>query len=202
METRDKIIAVAIREFSAAGIKSVTMDRIAREAGISKKTIYQEFKDKKELVYETFFRELEKNACKLKDMEVDADGVIEHLIEFSRFLRERFTDMHPMVLNEIKRYYPESWALFEQFKEEYAIRNLEDLMERGKALGYFRPEINSRLLALMRLEQISLLLDPSRFNPVKVNLGEIQLQMFEHFLYGIFTEKGRVAYQEQMNHQL
>ncbi|WP_209330257.1 TetR/AcrR family transcriptional regulator [Lunatimonas salinarum] len=202
METRDKIISVAIREFSTAGIKSVTMDQIAREAGISKKTIYQEFKDKKELVYETFFRELEKNACKLKEMEAGKDGVIEHLIEFSRFLRERFTDMHPMVLNEIKRYYPESWALFEQFKEEYAIRNLEDLIERGKELGYFRPEINARLLALLPLEQISLMLDPSRFSPSKVDLGQVQLQIFDHFLHGMFTEKGRVAYQEQMNHQL
>ncbi len=178
------------------------MDQIAREAGISKKTIYQEFKDKKELVYETFFRELEKNACKLKEMEAGKDGVIEHLIEFSRFLRERFTDMHPMVLNEIKRYYPESWALFEQFKEEYAIRNLEDLIERGKELGYFRPEINARLLALLPLEQISLMLDPSRFSPSKVDLGQVQLQIFDHFLHGMFTEKGRVAYQEQMNHQL
>ena len=178
------------------------MDQIAREAGISKKTIYQEFSDKKQLVYETFSHELDVNVCKLKQLEDDVDGVIEHLIAFSKFLRERFTDMHPMVLNEIKRYYPESWALFEKFKEEYAINNMENLIEKGKQLGYFRPEINARLLAMMRLEQISFLFDPTRFDPSKINLVELQLQMFEHFLYGIFTDKGRAAYQEKMNHQL
>ena len=177
------------------------MDQIAREAGMSKKTIYQEFSDKKQLVYETFSRELDSNACKMIQLEDDADGVIEHLIAFSKFLRERFTDMHPMVLNEIKRYYPESWALFEKFKEDCAISNLENLLERGKELGYFRPEINSRLLAMMRLEQISFLFDPVKFNPVRINLVELQLQMFEHFLYGIFTDKGRAAYEEKMNHQ-
>lgn len=201
METKEKIIAVAIKEFYQFGIKSVTMDQIAREAGMSKKTIYQEFSDKKQLVYETFSRELDVNACKMLQLEDEADGIIEHLIAFSKFLRERFTDMHPMVLNEIKRYYPESWALFEKFKEEYAINNLENLIERGKEIGYFRPEINSRLLAMMRLEQISFLFDPTKFNPTRINLGELQLQLFEHFLYGIFTDKGRTAYLEKMNHQ-
>lgn len=169
---------------------------------MSKKTIYQEFSDKKQLVYETFSQELEVNACKMMQLEGDADGVIEHIIAFSKFLRERFTNMHPLILNEIKRYYPESWALFEKFKEEYAITNLENLLERGKELGYFRQEINSRLLAMMRLEQISFLFDPVKFNPVRINLGELQFQIFEHFLYGIFTEKGRAAYEEKMNHQL
>jgi AcrR family transcriptional regulator len=201
LETKEKIIAVAIKEFYQFGIKSVTMDQIAREAGMSKKTIYQEFSDKKQLVYETFSRELDVNACKMLQLEDEADGIIEHLIAFSKFLRERFTDMHPMVLNEIKRYYPESWALFEKFKEEYAINNLENLIERGKEIGYFRPEINSRLLAMMRLEQISFLFDPTKFNPTRINLGELQLQLFEHFLYGIFTDKGRTAYLEKMNHQ-
>ena len=178
------------------------MDQIAREAGVSKKTIYQEFSDKKQLVYETFSSELESNACKLMQLEDGVDGIIEHLIAFSKFLRERFTDMHPMVLNEIKRFYPESWALFEKFKEEHAITNLESLLEKGKELGYFRPEINSRLLAMMRLEQISFLFDPVKFNPVITNLVELQLQIFEHFLYGIFTDKGRIAYEEKKNHQL
>jgi len=202
LETREKIIGVAIKEFYRFGIKSVTMDQIAREAGMSKKTIYQEFADKKQLVYETFSQELEVNACKMKQLEDEVDGVIEHLIVFSKFLKDHFTDMHPMVLNEIKRYYPESWALFEKYKEEYAINNIENLIEKGKQLGYFRPKINSRLLAMMRLEQISFLFDPIKFNPVRINLGEMQFQIFEHFLYGIFTDKGRAAYEEKMNHQL
>nr|MBI1231735.1 TetR family transcriptional regulator [Cytophagales bacterium] len=202
METKNKIIAVAKREFFQFGIKSVTMDQIAREAGVSKKTIYQEFTDKKQLVYETFSSELDSNVCKLVQIEDGVDGVIDHLIAFSKFLRERFTDMHPMILNEIKRFYPESWALFEKFKEEYAINSLESLLERGKALGYFRPGINSRLLAMMRLEQVSFMFDPVKFNPLRINLVELQLQIFEHFLYGIFTDKGRTAYEEKMNHQL
>jgi TetR/AcrR family transcriptional regulator, cholesterol catabolism regulator len=202
LENREKIIGVAKREFSQFGIKSVTMDQIAREAGVSKKTIYQEFSDKKQLVYETFSSELASNACKLSQLVDGVDGIIDHLIAVSRFLRERFTDMHPMVLNEIKRFYPDSWALFEKFKEEYAVSNLENLLEKGKELGYFRPEINSRLLAMMRLEQISFLIDPVKFNPVKINIVELQLQIFEHFLYGIFTEKGRLAYEEKLNHQL
>lgn len=202
METSEKIIKIAINEFSSYGVKSVTMDQIARKAGISKKTLYREFADKRQLVFESFSKVLGQNAETLRKMECRMDGVIEHLIEFSKFIRERFTDMHPVVLYEIKRYYPDIWALFEDFKEDYAIKNLVNLMEKGKELGYFRPEINSRLLAIMRFEQISILLDPTKFNLMKANLGEIQVQLFEHFLYGIFSEKGRRAYQEHLNHQL
>lgn len=202
LHTKEKILSVALREFSSTGIKAVTMDQIARLAGMSKKTIYQEFRDKRHLVYEVFKQELDKNACELGRMEGDSEDLIGHLLAFSGFIRDRFAGMHPLVLNEIKRYYPESWVLFERFKEEYALKNLVDMIERGKELGFFRPEINSRLMATMRLDQVSLLFDPTRYNPIKLNLAQIQVEMFEHFLFGIFTEKGREAYKRKMNHQL
>ncbi len=187
--------------FLGYGVKSVTMDELAREAGVSKKTIYQTFKDKDELVFETFTQALSNDACHLETLENDTDGVIEQLIAISRFIRERFSNMHPMLLNEIKRYYPKCYVEFENFKKEYAWKSIVDLLDKGKELGYFRPEINSEIIAQLRIEEFSMMFDPTRFNPSKFNIVESQLQIFEHFVYGVLTDKGKKIYEEKISHQ-
>lgn len=181
------------------GVRSVTMDDIARQAGVSKKTIYQEFSDKNQLVYETFKVAIETDKCSLQRFPNSKSGVIGHLVELSAYIRERFTDINPLVLNEIQRYFPQSWQLFEDFKKDYVLKDVIELLEEGKKEGYFRPEINSEILGLLRLEQMMLSFDPIKFPPSRFNILELQLEIFEHFLYGIFTEKGKQAYLNQKN---
>jgi AcrR family transcriptional regulator len=174
------------------------MDDIAREAGISKKTIYQEFKDKSQLVFEAFSAFLEKDECKLQEIFDREDEVIEHFIKVSRFMRDRYTDMNPLILIEIKRFYPKAWKRFEEFKKGHAMKSMVEIMERGRRLGYFRKEINVEILAMMRLEQIS-------FDFTTMSSGsdfsmyELQIQIFDHFIHGILTDKGRKAYLQEPN---
>lgn len=193
MEQREKIIEVATELFRQLGVRSVTMDDIARQAGISKKTIYLEFKDKGQLVFEAFSSFLDKDECQLQEIFERKDGVIDHLIHMSKFIRERYADMNPIILNEIKRYYPQSWKRFEKFKKEHALKGLVEILERGKRLGYFRKEINVEILAMMRMEQVAFNYQ-SLPSASKFNMMELQIQIFDHFIHGILTEKGRLAY--------
>jgi AcrR family transcriptional regulator len=187
----------AKEQFMRFGIRSVTMDDIARMAGISKKTIYQEFADKNQLVFDTFSEALQEDICMMEQLPKIKDGVIEHLVGLTVFFRKRFSDFNPMVLNEIQRYFPQCWQLFEEFKKDHVLQEIVELLEKGKSQGYFREEINTEILALMRMEQMMMTFDPIRFPPSKFNLVELQMEIFENFLYGIFTEKGREAYQNQ-----
>ncbi|MFD2202870.1 TetR/AcrR family transcriptional regulator [Shivajiella indica] len=197
METREKIIEVAKEQFMRFGVRSVTMDDIARQAGISKKTIYQEFADKNQLVYDTFSSALEQDIARMEDLPKIKDGIIEHLVGLTYFIRKRFSEMNPLVMNEIQRYFPQCWRLFEEFKHGHILKEITELLEKGKEEGFFRPEINTEILALIRLEQMMIIFDPIKFPPSKYSQVELQLQIFEHFLYGIFTEKGREAYLNQ-----
>jgi AcrR family transcriptional regulator len=199
LETREKIIETATEQFMRFGVRSVTMDDIARQAGVSKKTIYQEFSDKNQLVYETFEKAIQGDKCHIERFPQSKIGVIEHLVQLSRYMRERFANLNPMVLNEIQRYFPQSWQLFENFKRDFVLQEIIELLEEGKKQGFFRPEINSEILGLMRLEQMMLSFDPIKFPPAKYNIVDLQLEIFEHFLYGIFTEKGKEAYLNQKN---
>jgi AcrR family transcriptional regulator len=173
------------------------MEDLARQAGISKKTIYQEFEDKKDLVKAVFAAILEEDQQKLSFILEQGDGVIEHLVKTSQMMRDRLTSINPLVILEVQKFYPEAWKLFESFKDQTIQKDLVNVLELGKQLGYFRLEIDSRILAKVRLTQITTAFDPKNFADPEYNLLEEQLVILDHFLHGIFTEKGRQAFLEQ-----
>ncbi len=201
LETKQKIIETAVDHFMRFGIRAVTMDDIARQAGVSKKTIYMEFSDKNQLVLEAFSAALELDKCRMEKLPLVNDGIIHHLIGLSNYIRNRFSDFNPMILHEIQRYYPQCWQLFEDFKHEHIFQEIYQLLEKGKEEGIVRPEINSEMLALMRMEQMTNLLDPIKFPLSRFNMVDLQLELFEHFLFGIFTDKGKQAYLKQKHDQ-
>jgi len=201
LETKKKIVEVATEQFMRFGVRSVTMDDIARQAGVSKKTIYQEFSDKNQLVFETFSTALQQDKCMMDQFPQLKDGVIEHLIGMSDYMRKRFADMNPMVMNEIQRYYPEAWQVFEEFKQNHVFEEIVGLLEKGIVEGIFRPEIDPQIIAMMRLEQMMVTFDPVKYPPSKYDLVDLQIEIFEHFLFGIFSEKGREAYLKQKINQ-
>lgn len=197
MDTRQRILEIATEQFARFGVRTVTMEDLARQAGISKKTIYQEFEDKKDLVKAVFAAILEEDQRKLSLILEQGDGVIEHLVQTSRMMRDRLTSINPLVIMEVQKYFPEAWKLFESFKDQTIQKDLVNVLELGKKLGYFREEIDSRILAKVRLNQITTAFDAKNFSDPEYNVLEEQLVIIDHFLHGIFTDKGRQAFFEQ-----
>ncbi|WP_186758748.1 TetR/AcrR family transcriptional regulator [Echinicola salinicaeni] len=191
METRDKILDVANEQFTQLGVRYVTMDDIARAAGVSKKTIYQEFDDKGRLVYESFKRSMDNDQAFFEALHSEVSCPIEHFVLISKYIRSRFAKINPLVFSEIQRYYPESWKLFQDFRNNCAVRTITEVINSGKEKGYFRSEINADILALIRMDQISGIFDPSRFSPSEYNILDIQMTVMDHFIHGILTDKGR-----------
>lgn len=196
---REKILGIASEQFSQYGIRAITMEDIARLAGISKKTIYLEFKDKKQLVKEAFSLALKEDQDALNKVMEGEDGVIEHLVYTSKMVRERLSGLNPMALLEIQKYFPEVWEMFNDFKQEIIVKDIINVIEKGKGLGYFRPEINAKILANMRIDQINSSMSPWDKNRGDFSLLTLHVEMLDHFLHGIFTEKGRQAYLQKQN---
>lgn len=194
---RERILELAGEQFTRFGVRTVTMEDIARLAGISKKTVYLEFKDKKDLVREAFKSILEKDKKRLQFIVDSGDRIIEHLVQSSQTMRDRLEHMNPIAILEIQKYFPEAWAEFESFKKDFVLQDLFNVLERGKDLGYFRPEIDSMILAQLRVSQISSAFESGIQGKTGQEIMNMQLEMMDHFLHGIFTEKGRLAYQHQ-----
>ena len=191
---RERILGIAAEQFSKYGVRAITMEDIARLAGISKKTIYQEFKDKNQLVKEAFSMVLREDQGELSRFLEGEDGVIEHLVYTSKMVRERLVNLNPIALLEIQKFFPEVWDMFNSFKEEIIVADIINVIEKGKLLGYFRPEINAHILANMRLDQITTAMNPKNYSKQGFSLLTLHVEMLDHFLHGIFTEKGRQAY--------
>jgi AcrR family transcriptional regulator len=192
----EKIIQEASSLFMKYGIKSVTMDDISRAMSISKKTLYQYFRDKNEIVNRVARVHLENEKRNFEEIQANAGDAIEKLYMHSLFIRKSFEKMNPAVLYDLKKYYKDAWDLFIQYKREVFSKGMTDTLHEGIAQGYFRKNIDPDILITLRFEVLQLVADGSIFPAEKFDFREVQIQLFDHFLHGILTEKGHALMNE------
>lgn len=198
MEIKERIIAKAREQFFRYGVKSVTMDDIARELGMSKKTIYQHFEDKDALVYQLMVGEMAQDKCEWDALNKSCKNVIEKIVKSMDIIKQAFAEINPCTFFDIKKYHPKTWKLFEDHKQHFILASIRQELAEGIEQGYFRPDIKVEILARMRMEQVEMGFDPRLFPPNKFSLIEVELTMLDHYIRGILTLKGLEIYQEFM----
>lgn len=190
MEPKDRILKGAEELFFKYGIKSITMDDIARHLGISKKTIYQSYSDKNEIVETLVLNQTKNNECEFQKIEAKTSNVVEEVFEMMNHMSQMFSQMNPNLFYDLQKYHPNAWKIFKQFKEECIERMVEDSVRRGMEQGLVRSDINSKIIARLRMEEVELAFNPQAFPPDKFKIVDIQLSLLDHFLHGICTLKG------------
>jgi TetR/AcrR family transcriptional regulator, cholesterol catabolism regulator len=191
---RERILKTAVDLFWRYGVKSITMDDIAKELGISKKTIYQHFNDKDAIVKEVVEQELACEKTDIDRLEAESRDPIEEVLRTSDYIQASFGTISPVLLHDLKKYHPKAWNLFQKHKHEHIIQGIIENLQRGIQLGFYRESINVEVLARMRVEQIEMAFDPSIFPPQKFSMIDVHVQLIHHFLRGILTDKGFTLY--------
>lgn len=189
-----KIIDSAGKLFLQYGFKSITMDDIARDLSISKKTIYQVFREKNEIVCILAGQFLDEQKEKVEIIEKESKNVIERLYKGALLAREVFDRIHPHFLYELKKFYGEAWEIYLEYKKEVLFNSMIDNLKEGIKEGYFREDIDVEVMASLHLEEVQLVFDITVFPNQKFDFRKVQLQLFDHFVYGIVTEKGYSLY--------
>lgn len=190
MALKQKILKTATEMFFRYGIKRVTMDDISREMGISKKTLYQHYKEKDEIISVMCDKQIEMNLCDMDEIEKKAKDPVHEIIMIQEYVSKLFSKINPVFFYEAKRFYPNAWVRLEEFKHSYMKKALEKNIKKGMAMKIYRADINVQLMAQYRLWQFDISLDPDTFPTDKITLGELQVVLLDHFLYGITTLKG------------
>ncbi len=190
MTQTDRIIEGGEELFLKAGIKSVTMDDIAKHLGMSKKTIYQFFKDKNELVIALVKKKLQDDEDQMCAIISKSGNVIEEMINMMKCSEEIFSRINPIVIHDMQKYHPEAWKHFQNFKAEVLVHTLEELLTKGIKQGYIRPDIDVKIIARMRVSQVELGFNINIFPVAEFSTWKVQYQFLEHFNYGICTLKG------------
>jgi TetR/AcrR family transcriptional regulator, cholesterol catabolism regulator len=201
MEMKERIKQKADELFRSYGIKSITMDEIAGRLGVSKKTIYQFFSDKDELVDEVVGELLTYNqSCCNKDRAKATDAIHEVFLAME-MVQQMFQNMNPVILYDIERNHPVTFQKFLQHKNKFLLQVIKENIERGKKEELYRPDINTEVIAKIRLETMMLPFNQEIFPKSKFNLVDLEHQLIEHFLFGVATMKGHkliLKYQQQI----
>jgi AcrR family transcriptional regulator len=191
LEVKDYIIDGADKLFCQYGFKSVTMDDIAKHLGISKKTIYQNFKDKNELINilirdRIVNQDLQMNKC------FDAsENAVQELYFGMQDMDYFLATMNPMLFYDLQKYHQEAWLKFIAFKEKEIGKKILENLERGKQEGLYRAEINNEIIARMRLDQVDVVFTQNgHYDTNKNSLSSIMVEITRHFLFGICNNEG------------
>jgi len=190
MSQIERIIEGGEELFLKAGIKSVTMDNIARHLGMSKKTIYQFFKDKNELIMALVKKKLQEDEDQMNVIISRSENVIEEMINMMKCSEDIFSRINPIVIHDLQKYHADAWKQFQVFKTEVLVHTLEQLLAKGIKQGYIRPDIDVKILARMRVSQVEMGFSTTMFPAAEFSVWKVQTQFMEHFNYGVCTLKG------------
>ncbi len=191
MEIKDYILAEADRLFYQFGFKSVTMDDIAKHLGMSKKTIYQHFQDKDELVNLLIKQKLDSQVLLMEQCHQKAQNAIEEIFMGIANVTTLLSHMNPRLFFDLQKYHPNAWLYFVNFKEKRLRDTILRNLERGKDEGFYRPEIQTSILLQLRLEQIDILFSyHDQYNTDTYNIAQAMTEITIHFLYGISNLRG------------
>jgi len=188
--TEEKVILGAEELFFKYGIRSVTMDDIAKHLGMSKKTIYQYYKEKDEIVHKLMMAHIKEDECSFSECAEKSANIVEEVFNMMKNIHDIFSKINPQFIYELQKYYPQTWKLFKDFKENFILKMVEQSIEKGIKDGHVRPDVNVKILSRARMENVEMAMNPACFPPDKFKILDVQLTLVEHFLYGICTLKG------------
>ena len=191
METANRILQNADQLFRQAGIRSITMDDIARHLAMSKKTLYQHFSNKADIVNGVVQAHFEQEMAVSREIEAKAKDPVEELILLMKWMRKMWQEVPPTMVWDIQKYYPKSWSMFHDFKNGFVVEKLKNNLHKGKALGLYRPELDVDIMAKIRVEEIEILMNPILFPPDQYSQAVVHEQSFIMFIHGLVTIEGK-----------
>lgn len=190
MEVKERILDTALKMFRTYGMKSVTMFDIARDCGISKKTVYEHFTDKQGLVKESMQFMLDEQLETYRVCQESAQNAIEELINGLKSIEWLAKTVNPVMLYEVEKYHPETWKAVQDFKQDGVLRNIKENLKRGIAEGLYRNDLKIDIVSRMRQLQLESAFDPAQYPADQYNLHEVMYQVSAHYILGIATLKG------------
>lgn len=205
MELRDRIITEAFEQFMKYGIRSVTMDQIAGELGISKRTLYETFRDKGELLsegmeYFTSIKRVEAN-----ETIRNSENVIEAIYILVKKGEEMKQKLNPLFFEDIRKYYPEVHAMI-TLQGKYRDSTLtHTLIKKGINDGLFNKGLNVELVNYFFHEVMNIVMNDELFPKEQYTHEDLCRNIIMPYMIGISTEKGheqiRIYFEKEIKYK-
>jgi TetR/AcrR family transcriptional regulator, cholesterol catabolism regulator len=203
MSTKERIKEQATEMFLRSGIKAITMDDISREIGMSKRTIYENFKDKDELLREclTFIDKKYEREHELITLE--SEHTISEVFSMMKLGIYAIKTISPLFFSDLKKYHYRIYKEVLQVNEVKQINKTHTLLKKGINQGVFRSNIDLEIVSILLNEQLTLISDDNVFPERKFSRVVVFENVLINFFRGIATKKGidliEQYYQEESN---
>lgn len=187
---RETILHKSQELFLNLGFKSVTMDDIANEMGISKKTIYVHFPNKTKLIEATTLHLFETISCGIDHISALNKNPIEEIFDIKAFVMHHLKDEKSSPQYQLQKYYPKIFATLKtkQFKVMQAC--VTENLERGVAQGFYREHMDIDFISRIYFYGMVALKDQELFPLIKFSMNDLMENYLEYHLRGICTPKG------------
>jgi AcrR family transcriptional regulator len=198
MEDQNKIIEMTEEKFFRDGFYKTTMDEVASEIKMSKKTIYKFFPSKEDLITAIAKHFMEGVKSKVVPALNSDKNAIEKLAELNTILAKISQKVSTKRMDEIRTYFPSLWTEIDSFRTKMMFGNITKVIDQGKAEGLFidypTPIIMNTLVSAVRST-----VNPEFILNNNFSIAEAALYTFKIVIGGIVTEKGRKIFNKTIN---
>ncbi len=190
MDVREKIIIEAAKLYFMHGVKKVKMDTIAGKLKISKRTIYENFRNKDILIRETIDLN-QREQMKINTQILDnSENIIEAVLKLLKSGSEILSQINPNYFADLRRLYPVIWKEKIQEGKAQTFNLIMSLLKKGKKQGVYKEDINEEIISLILIEQLFMISDPGIFPPAKYKISEVYENIIISMTRGVATKHG------------
>ncbi len=200
-EKINKILQQVSELYFKYGIKSVTMDDVARELGMSKKTLYEYFSDKNDLVGQFLDFHIQKIRVVFEVEKVDKDdkgNAIDHLLFISKIMMNFLKDLNPSVHYDLQKYYPEIFKSLFEYKRNNMLDSVKQNVLRGMKEGLYRKDLNPEIIAHIYVSRVEASMDADFLRNKDITHSELFTEMITYHIRGISSKKGIEYFEKQI----
>jgi AcrR family transcriptional regulator len=191
MEVKERILTKAADLFLRYGIRSITMDEIAAQLGISKKTIYQFFTDKDDMVSAIIDLEIEKDEMECKLFRDQAENAVHQVFLAMESIEEMLRYTNPLMLYDLEKHHPRAFRKLKEYKTQFLYEIVSDNIQWGMDTELYRSDIHKDILTRGRIESAFLVFNPDVFPTGRYKMSEVSYELAIFFLHGVVTQKGK-----------
>jgi TetR/AcrR family transcriptional regulator, cholesterol catabolism regulator len=195
-EQQEKWLRRVEELFLRFGIKSITMDDVARELGVSKKTLYQFVESKDDLVQLVVQRHIEVEKAECHALYARAKNAVEELLLVIENTSQQLSQMKQNIVYDMQKYHRAAWDLMQDYQQKFMYGVVRKNLERGIQEGLYRNDFDPDILTRLHIMSSFQLFDESVFPTSQYSREKIFEEYLLHYLHGILSDKGRKKLQQ------
>jgi AcrR family transcriptional regulator len=190
-----RVIDTAAEQYMRLGFSAVTTDETARAAGISKKTLYQHFPSKDELLRSVVRENSERHTSAVRAIcRNESCSIAKRLKNMLNYMSRLFGEMSPAIVHDLRRCAPEVWNEVEQNRQRCIQEDFGALLKEGRERGEFRKDVDPRIFMMIYAETIRNVINPQAFAQLGVPPARVFETVYKVLFEGILTDKARKEY--------